>query len=1004
MTTSDADATFLGGDQDRLPSSISIGRWNSDGLGDFLTCSPTNNSCWLFLGASTMGRNGTAGAPAVTFVGPGSGWGYTGSFIGDVNGDTLDDIAIGFPDDLGFNGSIYAGSVYVFLSRGDGWTGTLSYTQADTRIRSASAYDYLGTAISAAGDIDNDGFADFWVAAPGHVVGTSGLGAVYLFGGNSSLLPALNLSSAALQILGTQNGGQFGATLLGGNDLDGDGKPDLAASAWNAQDGSTSIVGAVFVFNGTTLVNRTTLNWTDADLSIWGNRIGQHLGKDLSFAHNLSVSSPRMLLTGNSADPYSGGGSVLGFNTGNLTCCQNRSASSPALFFYGAETGEGAGASVAVGDIDGDGRPDLVIGAPLRDASSIFDSGAAYLVTGGPFGSAPTSVAAPNFSFQGGATAIEFGIRVAATDVNGDGYDDLLIGADREGTNGFNSGAVFLFLGRPPNRAPDGQILVSGSLFEGENITFNFAGTDPDGDALSWAWNLSGGAGYSAFPNATNASASFADNGVKVITVRVSDGQLSVIVSITITLLNVDPTCALVLTTTPAEGILQAVNATVSDRGSADVLSTNWTGPSGFLATPTSAMFTPPRGGNFSFYLSVTDGDGGAGDCSLRMDVPNESPLVSISGPASGLEGERLDFTTGISDPGSPPYEQLEWRLDGLVVASSVGFSHLFLAPGFYNLTAAAVDVDGGGGYAMILVNITDRPPDVELVLPGEMQEGGSISASVRQLSGDSYDRLSAVWAACVQGVADGLNWTAARVAPGEVCVVVTVTDDDGSAVILNGTVRVVDLRPLAGIRVTPGSALDEGNPFTLVAELGGWETADSIMFSWFLNGTPLGSGNNMTWVGQVGNWTVNVVARELGGAESNLSATLEVRNVPPSIVVAGPDSLASGQVGTWRATATDASGDPPAIEWMVDGVRAGEGTSLTLSWIRGGAHNISARATDAQGASASAARQVNVDPPLPSGRVIDAPGAALWILVAAAAFAAVLVVIRRRGKPHNEE
>lgn len=160
----------------------------------------------------------------------------------------------------------------------------------------------------------------------------------------------------------------------------------------------------------------------------------------------------------------------------------------PCLLLGGARTGENAGAAVAVvGDWNGDGEPDFLVGAPLAGFPGP-STGRAYLHFGGP-----GADSAPDCVFVGEAAGDRFGQAVAgAGDVNGDGYADLLIGApgwEPEGGQGVDWGRVYVFFGgdpdgtAPPDSLPD--LVLSGEA-AGDEFGRAVAGLgDLDGDGFA---------------------------------------------------------------------------------------------------------------------------------------------------------------------------------------------------------------------------------------------------------------------------------------------------------------------------------------------------------------------------------------------------------------------------------------------------------------------------------------------------------------------------------------
>src|SRR5689334_19806947 len=121
--------------------------------------------------------------------------------------------------------------------------------------------------------------------------------------------------------------------------------------------------------------------------------------------------------------------------------------------FDGHALNDEAGTAVSAGDLNGDGRPDVIVGAPLADGASRHDSGAAYVIYGG----GPRlrnldlgNLGSAGFRIDGVAARDAAGTSVAAVgDVNGDGVADVLVGAPGADNNGRpNSGAAYVVYGQ----------------------------------------------------------------------------------------------------------------------------------------------------------------------------------------------------------------------------------------------------------------------------------------------------------------------------------------------------------------------------------------------------------------------------------------------------------------------------------------------------------------------------------------------------------------------------
>ena len=347
------------------------------------------------------------------------GFGSSLSGVKDVDGDGRGDLLIGArQEDVG---SVFAaGRAYVV----SGASGMLLYEMQSPNPERAGNFGY---AIADVSDADGDGLGDLLIGAPHEGDGSMNLGQsgrAYLFSGMTGLL-SFELQSPYPQPLGF-----FGYAASGVPDVDGDRRGDLLVGAWGEGAPPPYRAGRAYIFSGSSGLLLHTLRSPNEEF-------GSHFGSAVAGVPDIDGDEQGDVLVGaEGEDIFTGRAYVFSGASGLLL--HTLESPFPDLFAR-------FGVSVAgVPDTDGDGRGDLLVGAPSFNFDVLRGAGQAYLFSGAS-GALLRMFASPteeDFSYFGSSVS-------GVADVDGDGRGDLLIGAVGEdpGDSPSEAGRAYLFSG-----------------------------------------------------------------------------------------------------------------------------------------------------------------------------------------------------------------------------------------------------------------------------------------------------------------------------------------------------------------------------------------------------------------------------------------------------------------------------------------------------------------------------------------------------------------------------
>jgi PKD repeat protein len=516
-------------------------------------------------------------------------------------------------------------------------------------------------------------------------------------------------------------------------------------------------------------------------------------------------------------------------------------------------------------------------------------------------------------------------------------------------------------------------------------VAFRANATDPDGDALTYAWNFRDGATAST----ANPQHTFAAVGTYDVALLVTDSRgatTNQTLRITVAA-NQPPQVA--ATATPTSGIAPLTvvfQANASDKES-DALTYAWSFDDGGTASTPTAQHTFAASDGYDVVLTVTDARGATTSQTIQITVnPNQPPQVAATAtPTSGMAPLSVAFQANASDPEGDALTYA-WSFRDGGTASTANPQHTFAAAGTYDVALLVTDARGAVTSRTLRITANaNQPPQVAATAT---PTSGPAPLLVRFNAGATDpegDALTYSWSFGDGGSASTVNPERTYEDPDPYRVTLTVTDARGAATTDTLWIDVLGNQPP---HVAPTATPSTGLAPLLVQFSAGASDpeGEALTYRWtFGDGGTATTPNPQHLYEDPDPYTVTLTVTDARGASTTANLAVVAYVVPPNQPPrVAPSAVPMAGIAPLRvafnAGATDPEGEPLMVRWRLGTTILSALPTFEHTFNDAGTYNVELLVLDRSGGSAEATLSIVVTantPPQLSARALPESGRA---------------------------